>query len=104
MKLRTLTAVAVLSLSFAGAAFADGRVTAKLEAPVAARTKVIAGGAVFACEGSECVALSAPSRALTAASCKAVAKEVGRISAFAGDVKALDAEELGRCNAAAKAA
>ena len=104
MKLRTLTAAVVLSLAFAGSAFADGRVIATLEAPVAARTKVIAGGAVFACDGAECVALSAPSRALTAAACKAIAKEVGRVSAFAGATKALDADELGRCNAAAKAA
>ncbi|ALL14771.1 CC_3452 family protein [Caulobacter henricii] len=103
MKLRTLAAVAALSASlFAGAALADGRVSAALEAPVAAKTKIVAGGAVFVCDGAECVAASAPSRAITAASCKALVKEVGRVSAFGGESKSLDAEDLGRCNGAAK--
>jgi hypothetical protein len=103
MKLRTLAAVAALSASlFAGAALADGRVAAALDQPVAAKTKVIAGGAVFVCEGAECVSAQAPSRALTALACKALAKEVGRISAFGGDTKSLDADDLTRCNASAK--
>jgi hypothetical protein len=45
---------------------------------------------------------SAPSRALTAVSCKALAKEVGRVSAFGGETKSLDADDLTRCNASAK--
>ncbi|WP_419253900.1 CC_3452 family protein [Caulobacter sp. ErkDOM-YI] len=105
MKLRTLAAVAALSVSmFAGAALADGRVAAALEAPVAAKSKIVAGGAVFVCDGAECVATSAPSRAITAASCKTLVKEVGRVSAFGGETKSLDAEDLARCNASAKAA
>ena len=105
MKLRTLAAVAALSVSmFAGAALADGRVAAALEAPVAAKTKVVAGGAVFICAGTECVSASAPSRAITAASCKALVKEVGRVSSFGGETKSLTAEDLVRCNASAKAA
>ena len=104
MKLRTLAAVAALSASmFAGAALADGRVAAALEAPVAAKTKIVAGGAVFVCDGAECVSTSAPSRAITAASCKALAKEVGRVAAFGGETKSLDADDLTRCNVTAKA-
>jgi hypothetical protein len=104
MKLRTLAAVAALSVSmFAGAALADGRVAAALEAPVAAKTKIVAGGAVFVCDGAECVSAHAPSRAVTAAACKALAKEVGRVSAFGGESKSLDADDLARCNASAKA-
>jgi hypothetical protein len=103
MKLQSLAAVAALSVSlFAGAALADGRVAAALEAPVAAKTKIVAGGAVFVCDGAECVATSAPSRAVTAASCKALAKEVGRVAAFGGESRSLDADDLGRCNAVAK--
>jgi hypothetical protein len=103
MKLRTLAACAALSVSmFAGAALADGRVAAALENPVAAKTKVIAGGAVFVCEGAECISAAAPSRAMTSGACKALAKEVGRVSAFGGETKSLDAEDLGRCNVAAK--
>jgi hypothetical protein len=104
MKLQTLAAVAALSVSmFAGSAFADGRIAAALENPLAAKTKVVAGGAVFVCEGAECVSTFAPSRALTAVACKALAKEVGRVAAFGGDNKSLDADELTRCNASAKA-
>lgn len=103
MKLRTLAAVAAVSVSmFAGSAFADGRIAAALDAPVAAKTKVVAGGAVFVCEGSECVSAQAPSRALTATACKALAKEVGRVSAFGGESRSLDADDLTRCNASAK--
>lgn len=105
MKLRSLAAVAALSVSmFAGSALADGRIAAALDAPVAAKTKVVAGGAVFVCEGAECVSTQAPSRALTAAACKALAKEVGRVAAFGGETKSLDAEDLARCNASAKVA
>ncbi|MBO9710972.1 MAG: hypothetical protein J7521_22440 [Caulobacter sp.] len=105
MKLRSLAAVAALSVSmFAGAAFADGRIAAALESPVAAKTKVVAGGAVFVCDGSECVASTAPSRALTTVACKTLAKEVGRVAAFGGETKSLDADDITRCNASAKAA
>ncbi|MBC7667078.1 CC_3452 family protein [Caulobacter sp. DWR2-3-1b2] len=103
MKLRTLAACAALSVSmFAGAALADGRIAVALENPLAAKTKVVAGGAVFVCEGAECVSTAAPSRALTAGSCKVLAKEVGRVAAFGGETKSLDADDLTRCNVAAK--
>ena len=108
MKLQSLAAVAALSTAmatclFAGSAFADGRIAVALENPVAAKTKVVAGGAVFICDGAECVSTAAPSRALTAVACKALAKEVGRVSAFGGDTKSLDADDLTRCNVSAKA-
>jgi hypothetical protein len=103
MKLRSLAAVAALTtVMFAGSAFADGRIAVALDQPLAAKTKVVAGGAVFVCEGAECVSAQAPSRALTAVACKALAKEVGRVAAFGGDTKSLDADDLTRCNVAAK--
>ena len=49
-------AAAFLTLAIAGQAAAQQMVTAKLEQPVAERTKLVAGGAVFWCEGAECVA------------------------------------------------
>ena len=105
MKLQVLAAAAALSLAFGGMTFAaDGKIVVSLKTPVASKTKVVAGGAVFVCEGAECVSAQAPSRALTAAACKALAKEVGRVSAFGGDSKSLDAEDLARCNASAKVA
>jgi len=104
MKLQSLAAVAALTTClFAGSAFADGRIAVALENPVAAKTKVVAGGAVFICDGAECVSAAAPSRALTAVACKALAKEVGPVAAFGGETKSLDADDLTRCNASAKA-
>ncbi|TCS12414.1 hypothetical protein [Caulobacter sp. BK020] len=104
MKLQSLAAAAALTTClFAGSAFADGRIAVALENPLAVKTKVVAGGAVFVCEGAECVSTAAPSRALTAVSCKALAKEVGRVAAFGGETKSLDADDLTRCNASAKA-
>ena len=98
MKLRTLAAAAILSASFAAPAFAAGNISVALQAPVAAKTKVVAGGAVFSCVEATCVAANAPSRALTAATCKAIVKEVGAVTAFSGDRKALAADDLARCN------
>ena len=104
MKLRTLAAAAILSASFAVPAFAaGGNITVALQAPVAAKTKVVAGGAVFSCVEATCVAANAPTRALTAATCKAVVKEVGAVTAFTGDRKSLEADDLARCNGAAPA-
>mgnify|MGYP006899140096 CR=1 FL=1 len=71
-----------------------------LEQPVAAKTKVIAGGAVFLCEGSSCVASAALARTAGYRACRELAKEVGRVSAYEGK-SALSADQLGRCNEAA---
>jgi hypothetical protein len=99
MKLRTLAAAAALTLAMSAPAFAaDGKITVSLQSPVAAKTKVVAGGAVFSCEAAVCTAFGAPSRALTASTCKAVVKEVGAVTAFASERKALADEDLARCN------
>lgn len=103
MKLRMLAAVAVLSLSFAGIAQADVKTvaTATLKAPVAAKTKIVVAGAVYNCEGSTCVALAAPTRAVTVAGCKALVKKVGELSAFSNAMRAIEGEDLATCNAVA---
>lgn len=94
MKLQVLAAAAALSLAFAGVSVAaDGKVVATLKTPVAAKTKVVAGGAVFYCEGDTCVAPTAPSRTNTTKGCKALAKEVGAVTAFGS----LEAAELAKC-------
>ena len=102
MKLRMLTAAAVLSLSFAGVAWADGKVSASLQTPVAAKTKVVAGGAVFTCEGATCVAIEAQSRTVTVAGCKELVRKVGAISVFTNGRRAVEGEDLAACNAVAK--
>ncbi|MDP1630661.1 MAG: hypothetical protein Q8L66_04500 [Caulobacter sp.] len=101
MKLRILTAAAVLSLSFAGAAYADGRISASLKTPVPAKVTLVVAGALFVCEGDTCVASSAPSSTLTRRGCKALVKEVGALTAFGGDRKAIEGADLEACNAIA---
>jgi hypothetical protein len=100
MKLQTLAAVAALSFAFTGTAFADGKVVATLQAPVAAKTKVLAGGAVFTCEGSTCTALSVSDRTVTTAGCKDLVKAVGAVASLGG-AKSLSTENLAKCNAGA---
>jgi len=98
MKFQLLAAAAALSLAFAGASVAaDGKIVATLKTPVTAKTKVVAGGAVFYCEGETCVAPAAPSRTNTTKGCKALTKEVGEITAFGR----LDAADLAKCAPAA---
>ncbi|MDO8799355.1 hypothetical protein [Phenylobacterium sp.] len=103
MKLHTLSAAcaAVITLSFAGGAFAAEPVTAKLTAPVAAKTKFIAGGAVFLCEADACVASAPSSQTFATSTCKAVAKNVGAIASFGVGGKTLDADKLSACNTSA---
>jgi hypothetical protein len=103
MKLRMLAAAAILSLSFAGVAQADVKAvaTATLKAPIAAKTKVVVAGAVYSCEGSTCVSLAAPTRAVTLAGCKALVKKVGELTSFSNAMRAIEGDELATCNAAA---
>lgn len=102
MKLRMLAAAAIVSMTFANAAVAaDAKLTVSLKAPVAAKTKVVAGGAVFSCEGDTCVALVAPARATTVAGCKALVKEVGQVTAYTNGKRSIEGEDLAACNAAA---
>ncbi|WP_300575368.1 hypothetical protein [Phenylobacterium sp.] len=95
-------AAAFLTLAIAGqAAAAEQVVTAKLEQPVAERTKLVAGGAVFWCEGAECIANTTNSRTFITATCKDLAGKFGAIAAFEDGRKSFDAERLSACNAAA---
>jgi len=101
MKLHTLAAAAVLAFTVAAPAVAaDSNISVSLQSPLAAKVKVVAGGAVFNCADSACVAVSAPDQALTVATCKAVAKKAGAVAAFAGERRGLQAPDLARCNGA----
>jgi len=101
MKLHTLAAAcaAFVSLS-ATAALAAEPVTVKLQAPVAAPVKFIAGGAVFTCEADTCVAGATTSNTFGAETCRAIAAKVGAVANFSGR-KALDDARLAECNLAA---
>ncbi len=102
MKLNLAAACAVISFGMAGAALADGTVTATLENPVNGHAKFIAAHAVFNCEGTTCIAAVAPDDASDAFACKDVAKQVGRITAYK-EFRALDEKALAKCNTAAAA-
>ena len=103
MKYALATACAVLSFSFAGAAFADSQITAKLAAPQSAPVKLIAASAVWNCEADSCFAGLAPDDAIGVSGCKELARQVGRLSSYTFDGKPLDQKSLDRCNTAAKA-
>ena len=103
IKLKTLTAIAVLTLSAASSAFAATTLTATLQAP-AAKARVVAGGAVWACEGTVCVATAAPDNVASTKSCKELAKAVGTIVGYSSASFSLDAETLAKCNLSARAA
>jgi hypothetical protein len=104
MKLRTLAAAcaALTTLAAGSAAFAADAVTAKLQAPVAEKTKFIAGGAMFVCEGDACVATAPTSQTFATATCKTIASKVGAVASFSGR-KTLEDAKIADCNAKAVA-
>jgi hypothetical protein len=106
MKLQTLAAACavVVSLTTAQAAFAGDAITAKLQQPVAEKTKLIAGGAVFLCEADACVAQTPSSQTFATGACKAIASKVGAIASFGDARKQLEAGRLTDCNTVARAA
>ena len=103
MKLLTLAAAcaAVVTLS-AAPAFAGDPITAKLQTPVAAKTKFIAGGAMFVCEGDACVATAPQSNTFANSTCKTIAAKVGPVASFGG-YKSMDQARLADCNTVAVA-
>ncbi|MDB5448934.1 MAG: hypothetical protein JWQ52_62 [Phenylobacterium sp.] len=105
MKLQTLAAAcaAIVTLSAGSAAFAGDTVTAKLQQPVAEKTKFIAGGAMFVCEADACLAQAPTSQTFSTAACKTIAGKVGPLASFGGDRKQLEAARLGDCNSVAVA-
>ena len=104
MKLLTLAAAcaALVTLSAAPALAAGDPVTAKLQTPVAQKTKFIAGGAMFVCEGDACVASAPQSTTFASSTCKTIAAKVGPVASFGG-YKSMDEARLADCNAVAVA-
>lgn len=103
MKFRVLGASALLTAAWlwAGASAAEP-VVAKLQAPVPAATKTVAGGAVFECLGDVCAARSPGADTTTIRGCKDLARQDGAVTTFGATSKPLSPEELAACNASAK--
>ncbi|HMO73720.1 MAG TPA: hypothetical protein PKD99_06980 [Sphingopyxis sp.] len=70
---------------------------AELAAP-APKGKFVSRGVVWSCAGNSCVAGRGTSRPLIM--CAGLAKDAGAVTAFIADGKALEADELARCNGA----
>ena len=98
MTFRFAAACVVAVLGLAGPALADGTVKATLETPLAGPTKVIAAHSVFNCDGSTCISALASDDASDAYACHDLAKQVGRITAYA-EFKPLNDKALAKCNA-----
>jgi hypothetical protein len=99
MKLVIAVACLAASLSLATHALADGRTTATLQQPIAAKTQFIANGAIWDCEGATCVAGNTPDQTFGPGQCHDVAKRVGPVVEFKNDYKSLQSASLDRCNA-----
>ena len=79
---------------------AAGVFTVTLEEPVTERTRHVADGAVWICEGETCTADLKRSK-VSVRACREIADEAGRLTAYSNGSDQLDAEELDRCNKAA---
>src|SRR5690348_1937856 len=90
----TLSIVTAVSPSAAQAA-EGAYYRAQLSAP-AASTNAVAGGLVWKCAETNCAAPKGTSR--PAIVCARLAKEVGEVATFTAGGKALEAEDLARCN------
>lgn len=100
MKTFALIAAAAMTLSAGSAFAATDVIKASLETPVAGKTKFIAAGAVWNCEGTTCTTTTVVDRVASAKGCQSLAKEVGRVVSYGGR-KALEASGLEKCNSAA---
>lgn len=98
--IRTFISAAVAA-SFAGVAFAGGSFTATLETPLSKADEIVAAKAIWSCADDTCKA-ELSRKTATVKTCKKVAKEVGKVTSFAGEKNALSAEDLEACNAVAK--
>lgn len=98
-----MSALRPLAFAFAAATLAvpglaaDGpaHYRAELAAP-AEKTRIVAGGLLWLCEGSECRAGKDNSRPLTV--CRKLAREASGITRFTVAGEDLPADELARCN------
>ncbi|MWV26918.1 CC_3452 family protein [Aurantiacibacter rhizosphaerae] len=95
-----LAVAATLGLSAAAAPPLQARdaapfFTAELSQP-ASESDVIAGGVVFRCEGTSCVAPRSRDRALRV--CKELRRKVGNIDSFTAGGEPISDKQLARCN------
>ena len=98
--LRTTALVAALA-ALAAPAFAASTFVAQLETPVAEQERFVANKALWSCEGDTCTA-ELTRKSPTVRSCRKFVKEIGPITTFGTDDKALSDEDVAACNESAK--
>lgn len=101
IQLSALCAAAAIA-ALATPALAAEPVIVKLAAPLAAPTKVVAGGAIFSCAGDACVATNPANGTGDFSTCKIVVHAVGKATSFGTASSPLPAERLASCNESAK--
>ena len=99
MKLNFVVAAATLAAAALSAGAASAApVVAKLQAPVAAAAKPVAGGAVFNCLGDVCAASAPSADTATLRGCRDLVRQVGPVASFGS----LTEDRRGACNTAAQ--
>jgi len=99
MRLATaLTTAFVLAAVTAGSASAAEPVVAKLRAATEKRVKFIAGGTIFQCEGTQCVAALPNYRTITLEACKELSRRFGAIESLGDARRSLSSDKLATCN------
>lgn len=99
MKLVIAAACLVASLSLASHAFADGRTVVTLQQPVATKAQFVAGGAVWRCEATTCIAGYTPDETFGPTQCHELAKQAGPVASFEDEHHTLQPTALDKCNA-----
>lgn len=102
MKISVLAPAAAFAaaLLMAGSASAEA-VVAKLQKPVPAATKPVAGGAVFNCLGDVCAAASPGAETGTLRGCRDLVRQVGAVASYGPASSPLSSDRLETCNTAA---
>jgi hypothetical protein len=94
-KIATFMTAMAAACSLAGAAMADGPISATLQTPMTSATELNAGGVVWACQGATCTVQSNDLTLFDPLdACKSIARDYGVISSFGG----MSAVNLAKCN------
>ena len=89
---------AAMTFGIAGAALADGNITATLNTPVAKPTEVIAGDTLWSCADKACIVKTPGPDSASWMECRKLVAQLGKVTAYG----ALEDNKIAMCNAGAK--
>ncbi|TAJ71503.1 MAG: hypothetical protein EPO51_14585 [Phenylobacterium sp.] len=99
MRLATALATALMLATLTGGSASGAEpVVAKLRAAIEKKVKFVAGGTIFQCEGTQCVAALPNYRTITLEACKQLSRRFGAIESLGDARRSLSAEKLATCN------